>query len=265
MDSSWLPKLLVPAVVSASFAAFRRLAPAKTHPELERYDRAESARLPTGSFAAITVTLGVVIAVGGYFALRSLNHAFAKADSNVLLQVFPVSAIWSFLPGFAALAVPWPLMIAVLRRTRFPDDAAYIEAENSAKAGFDCYRVLVGMVLFVVLPIGLFTVLALPERLTLTDRDIEWTHYASVRPEVFAYTDARRATFVDGYLLRDGSFRHHPDLVLDFVDGRRLSANATGDGGSVPSDQEIRILLERTGLTAGHLKTREELPPPSSH
>ena len=254
----------MPAAVGASLAAFRRLAPAKPHPELERYDRAESERLPAGSFAAITIALGLVIAVGGYFALRSLNHAFAKADSNVLLQVFPVSAIWSFLPGVAALAVPWPVTIAVLRRTRFRDDAAYIEAESSAKSGIDCYRVMMGMVLFLVLPIGLFTALALPERLTLTDRDIEWTHYASVRPEVFAYADARRATFVDGYLLRDGSFQRHPDLILDFVDGRRLSANATGDGGSVPSEEEIRILLERTGLTPGHLKKREELPPPLS-
>jgi len=251
--------MLVPAVVGASFAAFRKLAPAKANVDLERYDRVESARMPTGTFSAITLSLGLLIAIGGFFALRGLNHLVGRADSDVLLQVFPVSVIWAFFPGFAALSVPWPLVIAVLRRSRFRDDAAYIEAQGSAKSGFDCYRIMVGMVLFLVLPIGLFTVLAVPERLTLTQQDIRWTHYASLRSEVFDYADARRATFVDGYRLRDGSLQSHPDLVIDFAGGRRFSANAVGDGSSTPSNQEIEILLEKTSLTPGHVRTLEDL------
>jgi hypothetical protein len=83
---------------------------------------------------------------------------------------------------------------------------------------------MVGMNIFLVLPIAVSTFLALPERLSLTNHEIRWTHYASLTPEVFAYADIVRLTAIDGYKLRDGSFKSHKDLLLDFKDGRRLSA-----------------------------------------
>jgi hypothetical protein len=259
MDYSWAPKLLVPVAIGLAFAAFRKYFPARLDPTLEHYDRAEGKRLPTGAFGAITISMGLVLALGGYFALRAINHQFAKADGVALVQAFPVSPIWCFLPAFAALAIPWPLTIALLRRSEYRDEAAYIEDEDNSKVGFDCFRVMVGMNLFIVLPIALFTFLALPERLTLTERNILWTHYASLKPEIFNYSDIVRLTKVDGYLLRDGSFKSHKDLFIDLKNGRRLSANAVGDGGSEPSAEEVQILLNKTGLVPGEVRTREEI------
>jgi len=259
MDYSWVPRACVPVGIAVVFAVFRKYFPARTDGSLTRYDRTDGKRLPTGVFNAVTIAMALLIAGGGYFVLHGLNRLFAKADGPALLQVFPGAAIWFFLPGFAALAIPWPLTIRYLRGSVYHDEAAYIEAEGSAKAGFDCYRVMVGMVLFLVVPIALFTLPALPERLTLTNQDIRWTHYASLRPEVFAYSDAQRALFVDGYRLRDGSFTHHPDLVLDFKDGRRLSANAVGDGGTQPSVAEMKMLLQKTGLTPQEVQTLEDV------
>jgi hypothetical protein len=259
MDHSWVSRLFIPAVISLAFVAFRKYFPAKPDPTLERYDRVESKRMPTGAFGAITISMGLVIAFGGYFGLRAINHQFAKPDGAALVQAFPVSAILCFLPAFAALTIPWPLTIALLRRSTYRDDAAYIEAEGSNKSGFDCFRVMVGMNLFITLPIAFFTLLALPERLTLTERNILWTHYASLKPEVFNYPDIVRLTKADGYLLRDGSFKSHKDLFIDFKDGRRLSANAVGDGGSEPSPEEIQVLLDKTGLVPSKVRTREEI------
>jgi hypothetical protein len=259
MSYSWVPKFLVPIGISLAFAAFRKYFPATSNPTLERYDQPEGKRLPTGAFGAITISMGLSIAIGAYFGLRAINQQFAKADGPALVQALPVSAIWCFLPGFAALAIPWPLTIALLRRSEYRDEAAYIEAEGSNKSGFDCFRVMVGMNLFIVLPIALFTVLALPERLTLTEHNILWTHYASLKPEIFNYSDILRLTKVDGYLLRDGSFKSHKDLFIDFKDGRRLSANAVGDGGTEPSTQEINVLLDKTGLIPREVRTREEI------
>lgn len=259
MDYSWVPKFFVPLGIGLVFGVFRKYFPAKPDPTLERYDRPEGKRLPTGAFGAVTICIGLAIAVGGYFGLHAINHQFAKSDGVALEQTFPVSAIWCFLPGFAALAIPWPLTIALLRRSEYRDEAAYIEAEGSNKSGFDCFRVMVGMNLFIVLPIAFFTVLALPERLTLTEHSILWTHYASLKPEVFNYSDIVGLTKVDGYLLRDGSFKSHKDLLVDFKDGRRLSANAVGEGGSEPSTKEINVLLDKTGLVPREARTIEEV------
>jgi hypothetical protein len=259
MDYSWVPRFFVPLGIGLIFAAFRKYFPAKPDPTLQRYDRPEGKRLPTGAFSAITISMGLSIALGGYFGLRAINHQFAKADGPALVHAFPVSAIWCFLPAFAALAIPWPLTIAVLRRSEYHNEAAYVEVEGSNKSGFDCFRVMIGMNLFIVLPLAFFTLLALPERLTLTEHNILWTHYASFQPEIFSYSDIVRLTKTEGYLLRDGSFKSHKDLFIDFKDGRRVSANAVGDGGSEPSTEEINILLEKTGLIPREVRTREEI------
>jgi hypothetical protein len=134
MAYSYLPKLLVPLVIGVVFALFRKYFPAKLDLTLQHYDRPEGKRLPTGAFGAITIAMGTTIAVGGYFGLLAINHSFAKADRPALTQAFPVAALWCFLPGFAALAVPWPLTIALLRRSRYHDEAAYVEDEASRKS-----------------------------------------------------------------------------------------------------------------------------------
>jgi hypothetical protein len=259
MAYSSLPKFFVPLVIGVVFSLFRRYFPAKPALTLQRYDRPEGKRLPTGVFSAITIAMGIAIAVGGYFGLLATNHLLARADGPALVQTFPVAVLWCFLPGFAALAVPWPLTIALLRRSRYHDEAAYVEDEGSRKSGFDCFRIMVGMNIFLVLPIAVFTFLALPERLTLTDHEIRWTHYASLTPEVFSYADIVRLNAVDGYKLRDGSFESHKDFLVDFKDGRRLSANAVGDGGSEPSDKLISALLAKTGLVPHEIRTLEDL------
>lgn len=259
MAYSYLPRLIVPLVIGVVFSLFRKYFPAKPDRTLERYDRPEGKRLPTGAFNAITIASGVTIASGGHFALIAISHLFARTDGQALASVFPVTATWWLLPGFAAIAVPWPLTIALLRHSGYQDEAAYLEDEGSRKSGFDCFRVMVGMNLFIVLPIALFTLLALPERLILTEREIRWTHYAALWPETFPYAEVVRITSVQGYRLRDGSFEAHKDLILDFKDGRRLSANAVGDGGSEPDAKVVSVILAKTGLNPETKLTREEL------
>ena len=259
MAYSSLPKFFVPLVIGVVFSLFRRYFPAKRDLTLRRYDRPEGKRLPTGVFSAITIAMGIAIAVGGYFGLLATNHFLAKADGPALAQAFPVAVLWCFLPGFAALAVPWPFTIVLLRRSTYHDEAAYVEDEANSKSGFDCFRIMVGMNIFLVLPIAVFTFLALPERLTLTDHEVRWTHYASVTPEVFSYADIVRLTAVEGYRLRDGTFKTRKNLLMDLKDGRRLSANAVGDGGSEPSAKLIDVLLTKTGLVPSQIRTLESL------
>jgi hypothetical protein len=259
MVYSALPKFLVPVVIALVFSLFRRYFPAKPNAALQSYDRPEGRRLHTGAFSAITISMGVAIAVGGFFALLGANRLLAKADGPVLAQSFPTAAIWFFLPGFAALSIPWPLTIALLRRSEYSDEAAYIEDEGNRKSGFDCFRVMVGMNFFIVLPIAFFTLCALPERLTLTNNEIRWTHYASLTSEILPYEDIVRLIQVDGYKLRDGKFKARKDFLLTFKDGRRLNLNAVGDGGSEPSAQQINVILAKTRLVPEQIRTADEL------
>jgi hypothetical protein len=77
---------------------------------------------------------------------------------------------------------------------------------------------------------------------------------------VFPLNQAKRATLVDGYRLRDGSFQQKRDLYIDFADGRRLDVNAAGDGGTQIDNATVELLLARTGLQASHVSTVEDLP-----
>jgi hypothetical protein len=229
-------------------------------PSTAHYDP-NAPQLPTGAFSALTIGMGLAIGAGGFFALRGLNHLFAMADDPALYRVYPPIVVWLFAPGLAALAMPWPLGLLLIRKLGYVEDAERIVNEGNAKSGFDCERVMWGMVWLLAVPVIVATVLELPSRVTLTETEILHTHYASLRPERFSYADARRATLIDGGKARDGSFYAQPDLILDFADGRRFLTSTGYDGGRVPTAAEARLLLEKTHLVPGHAKTVGDIPP----
>jgi hypothetical protein len=263
MSQEWIGRAIVPLVIGVAFGLFKKYFPAKPNPALTRYDLPEGKRLPTGVFPLITILMGASIAVGGYFILLKTNRLFANLDGPASLRLFPPSVFWMFLPGFAALAVPWPLTLFLLRKVGYGTEVDYILDEANQKSGFDCQRVMVGMNLFLVLPLVLFTLAALPMRMTLGPDEVRVTHYARLSPETFPYKAATRAFSVDGYRIRDGSFERQRDLIIDFSGGRRLSANAIGDGDTEPTDNEVSIFLTKTGLDTQHVHAKDDLPPVS--
>jgi hypothetical protein len=259
LDASVIARGLIPAIVALVLLVSRKYLRVPGRLRAERFDRDTKRRLTSGRFNAIALAVAISLAIGGYYALMGANRLFALLDRAALLQVYPVKALWMIAPFFAALAAPWPLVLGVARRTAYRWDAEYIEAQSSEQTGFDTYRLLRWMNLVLLLPMALATLLVVPERLSFTDTEILWTHYAHLRPEVFRYADARRATLIDGYHQRDGRLVRHPDLVVDFADGHRLSGNAVGDGGSVPSQREIDLILNKTKLQPGHAETQDDI------
>ena len=65
---------------------------------------------------------------------------------------------------------------------------------------------------------------------------------------------------MDGYLLRDGTFKSSPDLLIDFADGRRFRATAMSDGGDPPPQQLVDLLLSHAGLDPTHVHTEDGIP-----
>jgi hypothetical protein len=256
--ASFLKSLIVSVSVPIAFALIRRWLPQNTATEINAPD--DDRELPYGVAGLIMWIQGLLMVVGGYFALVGINHWIGGSGKPALETVFPETAIWWFLPGFASLLLPWIVTLWLLRRFGYAGQAARIVAKGNEKTGFNGERVMHLLGWFMVLPIGLFTIAALPMHLSVYADEIHVTHYATFSPEIFRFTDARAAYFVDGYRLRDGSFASHPDLLIDFADGRRLSANAVGDGGTSPTAKLSTLLLDKSHLAPKHFRTVEELP-----
>ena len=258
MKLDWLPRALIPIGIYFSFWFFRKLAPAPMRSTNYR-ERQVPEPLPTGVIGAFMLGVGVLLA-SSFYLLRAANHLWAEADGVAILHVYAPSAIWFFFPLFAALCIPWPLTVWLLRRAGRTDEADSASSASSEKVGFDSFKVMKWFSIGVTGPIAFFTVLAIPMHLSIRNSEVRVGHYASLRTEVFPLNQAKRATLVDGYRLRDGSFQQKRDLYLDFADGRRLDVNAAGDGGSQISDGAVELLLAKTGLSLAHVSTRDELP-----
>jgi len=108
-------------------------------------------------------------------------------------------------------------------------------------------------------PIAVFTLPAIPIHLSIANSEARLGHYGSLHTEIFRFDKAMRATPIDGS--RDGNANFHAkrDLIIDFSDGRRLDANAAGDGGTQADDRVVQLLLARTGLHPEHAQTERDM------
>ena len=258
MRLDWLPRALVPVSITFFFWLFRKWAPAPVR-STNYKEKQIPEPLPTGVIGAFMWSVGICLALS-FFLLRAANHLWADGDGTAILRLYPTAAVWCFLPGFAAIAIPWPLTVWLLRRVGRTDEAASIDNDSSEKAGFDSFEVMKWLCIGVVGPIAVFTLLAIPMHLSIAESELRVGHYASVSTEVFVFDQAKRATLVDGYSLQGGKIRKSRDLYIDFADGRRLDVNAAGDGRNQISDTTLELLLAKTGLQAGHVSNVKDLP-----
>jgi hypothetical protein len=259
MRLDWLPKALVPLAIFLVLGLFRKLAPAPAQSTSYKEKQVPDP-LPTGVIGVFMWGVGFCLAFS-FFLLKIANHLWAEADGVAILHLYPTSAIWFFLPGFAAIAIPWPLTVWLLRRNGRTDEADSIEIASDARGGgVNSFKMMKWLCIGLVSPIAVFTLLAIPMHLSIAESEVRVGHYASLKTETFPLSQAKRATLVDGYRLRDGSFQQRRDLYIDFADGRRLDVNAAGDGGPQIDNATVALLLARTGLQANHVSTIEDLP-----
>jgi hypothetical protein len=261
MRLDWLPKLFVPLGISIALGLFRKFAPAPPPPISTRsYEQRQTPTpLPTGLIGVSMWGLGICFALS-FFILRGANHLWAQTDGPASLRLYPVAAIWCFLPGFAAIAIPWPLTVWLLRRFGRTDEADTVETISNERGGVDSFKVMKWLSIGLVIPIAVFTLLAIPIHLSIADSEARVGHYGSFNAESFPFDQATRATLIEGIRGRDGTFTHRRDLLIDFSDGRRLDANAAGDGGTEVSDEVIQLLLTKTGLHPEHALTENDVP-----
>jgi hypothetical protein len=257
MLSAWLPRFLVPIAIALAFALFRRMAPPRARMAGHRYDEPQIPEpLAPGVIGGAMWSVGIALAML-FFVLRGANHLWASLEGPSLLTQYAPQVFWCFLPGFAAVSIPWPLTVWYLRRVGRWEEADSIQDASDSKGGFDSLRVMKWLSIGVVGPIAVVTLLAVPIHLSITDSEVRVGHYASFHPEIFPLKDARRLTIVDEYKLQGGHTHETKDVIVDLADGRRLRGNQVGDSATSVHNDVMQLLIEKTGLTPRYLSTTD--------
>jgi hypothetical protein len=168
--------------------------------------------------------------LSSFFVFREANYLWARLDGPAQLRTYETQAVWFFFPAFAAMSVPWPLTIWMLRRLGRNDEADAICDESNRKSGFNSYRVMVWFSCWVVVPIGVVTLMAIPIHLSIGDSEVRVGRYAKWSSERFRYDQAVRARLVSVAETRGGQRVMTRNLLIDFSDGRTLDSSVGRDG-----------------------------------
>ena len=136
---SLVPKVLFWLIFPLVLILFRRMAPPRFRATERPYtDSQEPEPLPTGIIGSAMGAVAIGLALS-FFALRGLNHWWASLDGPSLLTEYATPFLWGFFPGFAALAIPWPLTVWYLRKMgRWEEalnaatEAVHLEPQNEA-------------------------------------------------------------------------------------------------------------------------------------
>jgi hypothetical protein len=207
------------------------------------------------------VGIGVLFADGSFAALLKTNRLLASFDGPANYWIWPQSAIWWFFPGFGAVTLSWEFVLQVWARFGNRDEANLYSYWSNQKLGFDATKLLRWMAILIALPVGIFTVLALPIHTALRQSGIKDCGYAFAPCNLCRYADVRRITAIEGYRDRDGKLNRRAGIVVDFSDGRRWSsANESDLSKSVDPDFAM-VLASKTNLPCNYPQTEADIPP----
>jgi hypothetical protein len=259
-----LVRASIPAIVLTVFAIARRYLPARSAKEFGTgYSIDElSARFAFTQWlvGAGMLTVGAVIAWGVHALLVSLNQVFVSSEGSSDFVLLPQTAIWWFLPGFAAITLAWEATLGTWSLMGNKNEVALYNYWTTAKAGFDSTRVLRIMAVPILLPIAILTTLALPEHAVLQKEEIRARGYGFSGARTYCYADARRITVIDGFRQRDGKLVKRAGIVLDFSDGRRWSSAAISNFEPNVDQELLRYIQSKTGLEPQYVEAEPDIP-----
>jgi hypothetical protein len=259
-----LVRASIPTIVLTVFAVARRYLPARSAKEFGTVYTIEelSARFAFTQWlvGAGVVVIGSVIVWGAHTLLVSLNQLFISLEGPSDFVLSPQTAIWWFLPGFAAITLAWEATLGTWSLMGNRNEVALYDYWTTAKAGFDSTRVLRIMAVAVVLPIAILTALALPEHAVLQKEEIRARGYGFSGARTYRYADARRITVIDGFRQRDGKLVKRAGVVLDFADGRRWSSAAISNFEPNVDPELLRYIQSKTGLEPQYVEAESDIP-----
>ncbi len=258
-----LSRLVVPMAVLGTFALARKYLPAlppkddKQHLSADGLDEAcRGLQLPV-SLSMLAIVIALVFGI--HALLVFLNGYFSRLDDPILYRIPPQTAIWWFLPGFAAITLCWEIVLRLWSAFGDPNRAAQYAYWSNIRSGFDATRILRWMAILIVLPIAFFTAMALPMRTSLRNDDIKVCGYGLSPCQTFRYADAEHMTEIEGFKNRDGTLTRRAGIVLDFKDGRRWSSANEGDFRTTVDPALLHILQEKIALPLAEAETEQDI------
>jgi hypothetical protein len=206
------------------------------------------------------LAVGSVIAWGLHSILVSLSQFFVSLEGPSAFALLPQTAIWWFLPGFAALSLAWEVTLGAWSLVGDKRDVALYNYWTTVKAGFDSTRILRIMVVVIVLPVAILTCLAFPQHAVLRKDEIRARGYGWTGVQAYRYSDARRMTIIDGFRQRDGKLVRRAGIVLDFADGQRWSSAAISNFEPAVNPRLLNYLSSKTGLEPQYAQAESDIP-----
>jgi hypothetical protein len=116
------------------------------------------------------VLMGVVIFWSTRSIFSELNRYFASLDEPAHFILLPQTAIWWIAPISAAIDLTWEATLDLWALIGDKDEVALYSYWTTAKAGFDSTRVLRIMAVVLLLPMLVFTALAIPWHVAIARR-----------------------------------------------------------------------------------------------
>jgi len=245
-----LVRASIPAIVLAVFALARRYFPASPAPTPGWSVEELSRRFAFKQWlvGASMLLIGGALAWGIHSLLVNLNQFAAALDGLSDFVLLPQTAIWWFLPGFAALTLVWEITLGIWSIIGDRNEVMLYNYWTTSKAGFDSTRGLRIMALVIVLPIAVLTALEIPAHSSLGRDEIRARGFGFGGTQVYRYSEARKLTVMQGFRNRDGSLVKRAGVVLDFSDGRRWSSADIGDFKPNVDPKLVSFLQAKTGL-----------------
>jgi hypothetical protein len=221
----------------------KRIAGAPTVEELDlRFRR-------TVWFVGFAVPLAGIVFFGGTHAiLLNLNRYLAVIEGPALFRVLPERVIWNFLPRFGAPCLAWEITRRIWLLFGSREEVELYSYWSDFRSGFQSTNAFRILALFIVLPIGIATIFALPVHTTFHENEIRIRSYASTFASNYAYSAARHLITVAGYLDRNGAFHSNSVIVIVFADGHRWSSADLQDPGNHINPDLLDFLETKTGL-----------------
>jgi hypothetical protein len=266
--------ILIVVAITGAMALFRKVFPASrkalTGQELDIEALDERFTPLRSKVISAMILIGLIFGLGSYFALIGINRALAALDGQGQFRFFPESAIWWFFPGFGAICLSWEFTLQLWALFAGQDLVnLFSDWTNNSTAfwgrgsytGMDSRKVLRWMAVLIVLPIGIFTALALNMHTVIGPDGIRECGYAFKPCTVHSYASMRRVTKVRGRKNDKGQFIPESSIVIDYSDGKRWSS-ADWSGARDSLDlAPIQFLANQALLEIGSVSTKDQIAP----